>query len=207
MNIISLLKKLPIDVGQAEKKHDTAGKRIAFSFVPAGKNKRALDVGCRDGYWSEELKKGGYVVSSLDIEPLYEGALKHDVEKGLPYPDKSFDLLWCTEVIEHLYEPEKFFKEIERVIKPDGIAVLTTPNSNWWFYKVVMLWGWTPKKLQNPDHKQFFNAESIRVCAKGYELCGFFPYALLFLRIKKAVGLLSPTFILWKKFSDKEIRK
>jgi SAM-dependent methyltransferase len=199
--IVSLLKKLPIDVGQAEMKHDTAGKRIAFSFLPRVSNSaKALDIGCRDGYWSEKLKAKGYEVKSLDVEPHYPEALAHDIETGLPYKDNSFDVLWCTEVIEHLYRPEELFKEVERVLKSGGRAVFTTPNSAWWFYKVVGLWGWTPKKLQNPDHKQFFNEEGIRKSAPNYDLYGYFPYLnFFFFKIKRLVGFLSPTFVLLRK--------
>lgn len=199
--IISLLKKLPFDVGQAEKKHDTAGKRIAFSFVPsAGAGKTAYDIGCRDGWWSERLKEKGYEVRSLDIEPHYAGALKHDLENGLPYPDRSADLVWCTEVLEHLREPAKFLREIERVMKPGGAAILTVPNSSWWLYRVFRLWGWTPQKVQNPDHKQFFSESSLRALARGYELYGYFPYAVKFWRIARLIGPLSPTFILVRRF-------
>lgn len=200
MNIVSLLKKLPIDVGQAEKKHDSAGKRIAFSFVPDGHGKSALDIGCRDGYWSERLKEKGYAVSALDLEPMYVGALTHDVEDGLPYPDKSFDLIWCTEVIEHLRNPETLLREVERVVLPGGIAIFTTPNSHWWFYYVVRLWGWTPQKLQNPDHKQFFDERRVRALASGYDVFGYFPYAVKFFRISRLIGFLSPTFILVRRF-------
>ena len=200
--LIQLLKKLPIDVGQAEKRHDTAGKRIAFSFVPKeGYGKTALDIGCRDGYWSERLKSFGYTISALDLDPDYEGALRHNVENGLPYPDKSFDLIWCTEVVEHLWRPSLLFAEIERVVRPGAMAVLTTPNSTCWFYGLLRFFGHTPQSLQNPDHKQFFDRKSIITLASGYEIGGYFPYTPPFFRINLGVGLLSPTFILWKKFS------
>lgn len=196
MSLISLLKKLPIDVGQAGRKHNTAAKLIAFSFVGDGAGKRALDIGCRDGYWAERLKEKGYSVSALDVEPEYEPALKHDVEEGLPFGNESFDVVWCTEVIEHLYEPKYLLDEVERVLKPKGVALLTTPNSGWWFYRISRLWGWTPQKLQNPDHKQFFAESDIRELAKGYEVLGYFPYAIRFFSVRSFVGALSPTFIL-----------
>jgi|SRR3989338_1055273 len=199
MSITSLLKKLPIDVGQAERKHDSAGKLIAFSFVEDGMEKQALDIGCRDGYWTEKLKKKGYTVSALDLEPQYSSALKHNVEDGLPFDDKSFDLVWCTEVIEHLQRPEYLLNEVERILKPNGLSILTTPNSGWWLYAVAWLWGWTPQKLQNPDHKKFFKENDIRMLAKNYELYGYFPYALFFVPIRRMVGFLSPTFILVRR--------
>ena len=191
---------MPIDVGQAEKKHDSAGKRIAASFVGDGAGKRALDIGCRDGYWSEKLKQRGYEVSSLDIEPHYTHAITHNVESGLPYDDHTFDLVWCTEVIEHLYKPEFLLKEIERVLAPGGKAILTTPNSGAWFYPVLRLFGWTPQRLQNSDHKQFFKLRDLRrLAGERYDILGYFPYALFFLPIRHLVGLLSPTFIFVRK--------
>lgn len=200
MDIISIIQHLPFDIGQAERKHKTAGKKIALSFVKEGNKKLALDIGCRDGYWSEVLKEKGYEVKALDIEPHYKGALKHDVEKGLPFKDKTFDLIWCTEVLEHLLKPEFLIKEIDRVMKKKGVAILTTPNSNWWAYWIVRFWGLTPKKLQNKDHKQFFDEKSIRKIASGYDIFGYFPYMLFFMKIKNFLGLLTPTFIIRKNF-------
>jgi len=198
--IIQFLKKLPIDVGQGEQKYNTAGKRIAFSSVEEGMDNIAVDVGCRDGYWTERLRKRGYRVYALDSKPDYPEAIPHDIEQGLPFPNQSVDLVWCTEVIEHLYRPHFFFQEVERVMKPGGRSVITTPNSHWWFYQVVRPLGWTPQKLQNPDHKQFFSIQMIRKLAEGYDIFGYFPYALFFFCITRAVGLLSPTFILVRRF-------
>lgn len=199
MDIISLLKKLPIDVGQAERKHDSAGKVIAFSHVPNGAgNKKALDIGCRDGYWSERLKDRGYLVTSLDIEPHYPGSIQHDVEKGLPFPNEAFDIVWCTEVIEHLHKPELFIREVDRIVKPGGLIVLTTPNSYWWFYKVVGIVGWSPQRLQNKDHKQFFSLISLQRTVGIGQYFGYFPYGPISYPIRRCIGLLSPTLIVVK---------
>src|SRR3989344_108061 len=201
-SLVSLLKKLPIDVGQGERKHDSAGKLIAFSFVEDGVGKIALDICCRDGYWSERLKSRGFEVQALDLDPAYTRAIKHNVENGLPFGSQSFDLVWCTEVIEHLYKPKYLLDEVERVLKPGGMVILTTPNSGWWLYSITKLWGWTPEKLQNPDHKQFFTEKDIRNISVGYELLGYFPYAIKFFPIRSLVNLLSPTFILVKKHAS-----
>ena len=47
---------------------------------------------------------------------------------GLPYPDASFDLVTCTEVIEHLENFRSTLREIARVLRPGGVFVVTTPN-------------------------------------------------------------------------------
>lgn len=199
--IIKLLKKLPFDIGQAERKHTSAGKKIACSFVPQQSQpsaKTALDLGCRDGYWSKWLTGQGYQVTSLDIEPHFRGAIRHDVNQGLPFVAASFDLVFCTEVIEHVLAPAQLLAEIDRVLKPKGVSILTTPNSNWFLYWLLKPLGWTPARLQNADHKHFFDEKTIRQLCPRYKLFGYFPYLFIFKRIASGIGLLSPTFILVK---------
>jgi SAM-dependent methyltransferase len=48
--------------------------------------------------------------------------------EGLPFPDASFDLITCTEVIEHLEHYRSTLREMYRVLKPGGTLVLSTPN-------------------------------------------------------------------------------
>ena len=48
--------------------------------------------------------------------------------EALPYPDATFDLITCTEVIEHLEHYRRTFREIFRILKPGGAFVVTTPN-------------------------------------------------------------------------------
>ena len=45
----------------------------------------------------------------------------------LPFAERVFDSVLCTEVLEHLHEPRRAFREIHRVLRDGGYAVLTTP--------------------------------------------------------------------------------
>jgi ubiquinone/menaquinone biosynthesis C-methylase UbiE len=58
----------------------------------------------------------------LDL-PIAVAAGEH-----LPYPDGSFELVACLDVLEHVADAEKVLGEIERVLKPGGVALATVPN-------------------------------------------------------------------------------
>jgi SAM-dependent methyltransferase len=84
-----------------------------------------------------------------------------DIESGLDYPDASFDLVFCSEVIEHMSSPEILVAEMSRVLKPGGLLVVSTPNSAFWLYRVLGVFGYTVSELQHPKHFQFFSRRSL----------------------------------------------
>ncbi len=197
MGLLKLLKKLPLDFGQAEQAHKTKGKLIALEYVEKpSKPSRALDVGCRDGYFSELLKRKGYSVISIDIEPKYKYAKVIDANKPLPFPSGTFDLIWCSEVIEHLKNPLFSLAEFRRVLKPGGRIIITTPNSGCWIYRLLSLFGIPPRKAQNPDHKHFFTLSDIKkLFSSEAKVYGFFPYAIVKFKIQRGISFLTPTFV------------
>lgn len=98
-----------------------------------------LDVGCCPAFFLSALKRIGYNVVGVDIDPRKEKEFikkeklkikKCDIERQrIPYRDEYFDKVILTEVFEHLYvNPIFALKEIKRVLKKTGIFILTTPN-------------------------------------------------------------------------------
>lgn len=109
-----------------------------FSMLPEANGKKLLDVGCGIGTISLELEKKGFRVTGVDFSEvgidkcLEKGlnAILSDVDKdGLKFPDKSFDVVWAGDVIEHVFDPIFLLEEIARVLKDDGILLLTVPNN------------------------------------------------------------------------------
>jgi ubiquinone/menaquinone biosynthesis C-methylase UbiE len=88
-----------------------------------------LDIGARDGglrrFLPPDVRYRG-----LDIAPEFASpdVQVHDVSAGLPFPDASFDYVFCIEVLEHVPNPYDTLGEIRRVLKPDGVLVLSVPN-------------------------------------------------------------------------------
>ena len=202
MGLISFLKKMPIDLGQGNintnLRTKTYGKVIAESLVPPVKIeeiKKALDVGCREGFQSEWLEKKGYDVTSIDVEKKFEKCIIMDANKELIFKDNSFDLIWCSEVIEHLDNPIKAIEEFKRLLKPEGKFIITTPNSYFWLYNIAKIFGKTAKDLQNPGHKQFFSEKNIKNICQDSKIYGYFPYMIKKFKIKKNINFLSPTFV------------
>jgi SAM-dependent methyltransferase len=193
--LIELLKSIPIDFGQGTLRTTTKGKIIAMSCVPDGDGARALDVGCREGHQSRWLESKGYIVTPIDVEKSYEKATIVDANGPLPYPSQTFSLIWCSEVIEHLKSPESFLQEVDRILVPGGRLVLTTPNSAFWLYWLIGLFGMKPKDVQHPGHLHFFNLTDIRKLFPDCKIMGFFPYIIFRFKITSLVGALSPTFI------------
>lgn len=194
--LLRLLKKIPIDFGQANLRTTTKGKLIAKKLVLPGNGKKALDIGCRAGDQSEWLKSENYSVESIDIETDYPDAKIVDANKALPYSENNFDLIWCSEVIEHLDDPEAFKNEITRITKPNGDIILTTPNSAFWLYFILRLFRKHPKDVQNPTHIHFFSISDVKKLFPQAKIYGFFPYLFLKFKITRLIGLLSPTFVI-----------
>ncbi|MBI1833800.1 MAG: class I SAM-dependent methyltransferase [Candidatus Andersenbacteria bacterium] len=196
MNFLDLIKRLPIDLGQGHYRHTTKAKVTAFRMTGDGHGRRALDLGCGDGFWSRKLKGHNWQVTSADgYDFRSPDTIEVDAEKPFPFSNQEFDLIWSSEVIEHIRNVDQFVSEMRRIIKPDGRIIVTTPNSHFWLYRLLLPFGIKPATIQNPDHKQFFSLADMRRLFPRAHIYGFFPYTLVKIIITRGIDFLSPTFI------------
>lgn len=95
--------------------------------VPAGS--AVLDIGARDGGLRAFLPAGTRY-QGLDIAPEFasEQVMIRDISLGLPFPDASFDFVFCIEVLEHVPNPFNALTEIRRVLRDEGVLTLSVPN-------------------------------------------------------------------------------
>lgn len=148
---------------------------------------RCLDVGCGDGgtsgVWLHD-----HAASYLGVD-ISEGAIRKAARRGLsvqlvehadglPFPDDSFDLVVCVEVLEHLFEPDRAVREIRRVLRPQGRVIATVPNVVHWRIRVdiALLGRWNPRgdplsgrQPWRDPHVRFFSKRSL---ARLIESCG-----------------------------------
>ena len=101
--------------------------------------RRAVDVGCGAGLLAEPLARMGAAVTAIDAAPENVAVAKLHAEKqGLSIDyraggveslhGESFDLVTSMEVIEHVADPATFVASLARLLAPQGIMILSTPN-------------------------------------------------------------------------------
>ena len=115
-------------------------KRYEFA-QPYCVGKRVLDAGCGVGYGSAFLGETASSVVGVDVsgEAIDYARARYgagNVEfavgdlQRLEHGDSAFDAVVAFEVIEHLPHPERFVAEAGRVLKPDGVLVVSTPRAD-----------------------------------------------------------------------------
>lgn len=107
---------------------------------------RLLDVGCGNGSYTIELAARFDEAVGVEIEPGRLNDFRQRLESlGCPpnlsvyemsaeelvFPDEHFDVVTAIEVIEHIVDPERAAQEIYRVLRADGVFLITAPNR--WF--------------------------------------------------------------------------
>jgi ubiquinone/menaquinone biosynthesis C-methylase UbiE len=134
----------------------------AYVFAAEKVHGNLLEVGCGEGRGVAWLMPKVEKFSAIDkIATVVEG-LKKKFPQGnfvsgnippLPYQDNTFDCIVSFQVIEHIADDHLYLKEISRVLKPNGLALITTPNR--------------PMSLsRNPWHEREYTAEELTSLAK-----------------------------------------
>lgn len=90
---------------------------------------RVLDAGCGCMPYRPLFHVDHYVGVDVDVRGT-RGQGRADVlfdGRTLPFGSMTFDGVLCTQVLEHVFEPERFLGELSRVLKPEGVLLLTVP--------------------------------------------------------------------------------
>lgn len=129
---------------------------------------RVLEVGCGDGFVLEALsEKTDAELTGIELSETRLARARRRAPgarlvlgdaRQLPFASDAFDLVICTEVLEHIPEPERAINEIRRVTRVGGIAVVTVPNeTNWRMGRAMLL----RFPIRIPDHVNQFTVRSM----------------------------------------------
>ncbi|MFN2594766.1 MAG: methyltransferase domain-containing protein [Actinomycetota bacterium] len=151
-----------------------------------------LDLGCGGGRHSFEAMRCGARVVAVDLDdvvlkdtavmlaavaaeeggdafPLRANAL------SLPFPDRSFDRIIVSEVLEHIPADEAAIREIRRILRPDGVVAVTVPR----FWPERVCWALSDEYHQNEGgHVRIYKETALKDKLRdaGLEL-SFYHYA------------------------------
>ena len=146
--------------------------RQSLGGIPVGAP--VLDAGCGSGEFLLFLSRLGYEVTGIDLSP--EAISKSratapgvrlevaSLERGLPFASGVFAAVWCTEVLEHLFDIHAALVELNRVLIPGGLLVLTVPFHGRVKNLLIALGGF--ERHYNPylSHIRFFTRKTLGIC-------------------------------------------
>jgi SAM-dependent methyltransferase len=128
---------------------------------------RFLDVGCNGGFMVETAREAGFKAFGVELDPasidyarkrypqntFFLGSLEE-----LVLTETGFDLVYCSEVIEHVLDLNGFVASLARAMAPEGILYITSPDiSHWRRPRDLKAWdGFDP-----PAHCVYFNPTSL----------------------------------------------
>lgn len=137
-----------------------------------GERGRLLDVGCGDGSRLARLRRNGWDVHGLDVDPVSVRVAREryglDVHLGpletAPYTQDSFDTIISSHVIEHVHEPLVVLRQAYRLLQPGGQLVAVTPNvASLGHARYVEHW----RGLEPPRHLHLFSPASLEALARA----------------------------------------
>jgi SAM-dependent methyltransferase len=102
------------------------------------KSKTVLDVGCNYALIVEKLSNENMAVGLDEDRDALKAAKERDSSlnlvavdaKNIPISNDSIDYVFCLSVIEHIKDDKRVVSEISRVLKPNGVLILTAPHAN-----------------------------------------------------------------------------
>ncbi len=137
-------------------------ERIEKIVELTGTGERILDVGCGTGLIGKKIKDKGNVVYGIDFS---KGAINNtrkkgiiarvaDIQKSIPFKNNFFDGIILGEIIEHIYDTDKFLQNVRKKLRKGGYVIITTPNLATFGRRILLLLG------KNPHIEYYFREDS-----------------------------------------------
>jgi SAM-dependent methyltransferase len=123
-----LLPRFVRDLADPER---TLVDKFIFNLESVSKGELLLDAGAGSFRYKETLLQKGYRYESQDFEDVFDKSSQGlhtficDIQ-NIPVKSQRYDAIICTQVLEHVTNPENVFKELSRILKPEGRIYLTT---------------------------------------------------------------------------------
>lgn len=142
--------------------------RYIARLLPGGAGgKTFLDVGANGGFMAEAARQAGFTATGIEPDPVSVAyarehypaiTMLHGLLEDSAIAPQSFDVAYCSEVIEHTTDSNRFVAKLAAVLRPGGLLYLTTPDiGHWRRPRKIDQWdGFCP-----PAHCLYFNPKSL----------------------------------------------
>lgn len=117
---------------------------------------KILDIGCGENAELFNYKIGNDCYYGCDfydqINTRIDNYIKvdlNDEDLSNIYKNQKFDIIFCGEIIEHLFSPDHLIDEIKKLMHTESILILSTPNLAWYLNRVLLFIGISPIYLEN----------------------------------------------------------
>jgi len=155
-------------------------KWMAAELRDIARDTPILEVGCGDASFTRHLGTYSSKVTAIDLSASQIAKnslahpeikfLQHDVAQPLPFKDGTFDVIWCSEVLEHLFSPGFAIREMYRVLANGGRLLVTVPYHGVAKDVLIALFKWDEHFAPDNPHIRFFTRKSLGRLA---EVAGF----------------------------------
>ncbi len=171
--------------------------RRAFLLSELKPGDRVLDLGSGAGEFTAEVARQGAhdVIGAEVAQAAIDRAREHHpgldfrlipFDGPLPFEDSAFDLVWASEVIEHVADTARWLSEVRRVLGPGGRLLVTTPSHG----RLRLLWhGIEPLSEPLGDHLHLYTRRSLTALLRDFD------FAVLEVRVAGGPPLLRRTLL------------
>jgi len=148
--------------------------KIAMKFAQLKDNSVILDVGSREGYLLKTIRKfnKSYKCYGIEKNPKVLKKIENcDIRLAdathMPFEAEFFDVVFVLSVLEHIEELENTLNEIQRILKPEGIVILSGPTESWFYKFCRVLYR---RKLEHEEHVHTIYGIEKKFEANGFQL-------------------------------------
>lgn len=169
---------------------------------------KILDIGCGSGFFLSLAKRKGWIPFGIEVSPIAGKEATRNLGENIfiglwesfNSPDSFFDVITMFDVLEHIPNLDFLLEKLYKMLLPDGLLVITTPNTksftsrlmgkHWLHYKLEHLYYFSPETLYTYLTRKGFSILKITPARKTLNLQYIFNYFQLF-KIKFLSGILA----------------
>jgi len=184
--------EVPVNLLSELEFYEAPAQEFAYNLMGEMAGKEILEIGCGLGVNAIILAQEGAKVTGLDLssrrlEAVSEIITENEINginlvcgsgEALPFPDESFDIVYTNAVMIHM-DKQKAIREIRRVLRPGGVAILVEPMK---YHPLVNLYRFlmAPRMWRSiADYITFKDLDSFNTCFDSYGHKEFYLFSFL----------------------------